>query len=260
MTAESERSNSTAVTINRGLYWLATHWLLVFLILLGTFVSGPIAAPTLMHLGFERAANALYFVYKPFCHQFGFRSVFLFGEQTFYPRANTGTSLVPYEVMIADLAPPEFANVENLYAESGADRSELQSWANLQWAARSFIGNEVMGYKVAVCARDIAIYLALWGGGVLYAIFRRRVRPVPILLWFWLGIGPIGIDGFSQLLSYPPFEFWPVRETLPHFRVLTGATFGFMNAWLGFPYLAMSFEETQRDLEAKFRKAGIPLK
>ena len=48
-----------------------------------------------------------------------------------------------------------------------------------------------------------------------------------------------------------------MRETLPMFRVLTGATFGFMNAWLGFPYLQMSFDETRRELEDKFRRANI---
>lgn len=259
MTEPSPRSHSTAIAINRGLYWLTKRWLIVTLFFLGIFVFTPFAAPTLMHYGHTRAANVIYWLYKPFCHQFGFRSMHLFGEQLFYPRANTGTTLEPYEEAIARTNPPEFANITNLYAQSGDDLEELRDWARIQWAARSFVGNEVMGYKVTVCARDISIYLALWFGGVLYLFTRRRVRPVPLWLWFWLGIGPIGIDGFSQLLSYPPFEFWPVRETLPLFRVLTGATFGFMNAWLGFPYLDMSFEETRLDLEDKFRRAGIPL-
>ncbi|MEL6268664.1 MAG: DUF2085 domain-containing protein [Chloroflexota bacterium] len=259
MTERSERSKALAIRLNRGLHWLSVRWLEVMLVFLGIFVTLPFAAPTLMHLGLERPAGTIYFLYKPFCHQFGFRSFFLFGEQSVYPRANTGTDLIPYEEMIARTSPPEFANVADLYAESGDTRDELQSWANMQWAARSFVGNETMGYKVTVCARDIAIYLALWTGGLLYLIFRRRVRPVPLWLWFFLGIGPIGIDGFSQLLSYPPFEFWETRETLPYFRVLTGATFGFMNAWLGFPYLDLSFKDTQREIEAKFRKAGLDL-
>ena len=65
---------------------------------------------------------------------------------------------------------------------------------------------------------------------------------------FWIfviaGLAPVGIDGLSQLLSYPPFEFWPVRETTPIFRILTGAVFGLMSAWLGFPY----FERSMQDL------------
>lgn len=252
-------SRSLGLALNRGLYWVTKHWLAVTLTVLGIFVSLPFVAPTLMALGWTGPANAIYIAYKPFCHQFGFRSFYLFGEQSVYPRANTGTGLVSFEEMIARTQPDEFAGINNLYAQSGGDIDELTDWANLQWAARSHVGNEMMGYKVTVCERDISIYLALWLGGVFYGFTRRRLRPAPLWLWFFLGLGPIGIDGFSQLLSYPPFEFWDVRETLPFFRVLTGATFGFMNAWLGFPYLAMSFDETRWELEEKFARAGVPL-
>jgi hypothetical protein len=48
------------------------------------------------------------------------------------------------------------------------------------------------------------------------------------------------------MLSYPPFDLWPVRETLPAFRILTGAMFGLMNVWLAFPYLEMSMSESMR--------------
>lgn len=254
MTENKSSSNNLALRINKALYWMTKRWLAVLLVLLGVFVTLPFAAPTLAYAGLTGPANAIYTLYKPFCHQFGFRSFFLFGEQSVYPRANTGTALVSYEQMIAETQPPEFAGIENLYAESYDSRYD---WASFQLAARAFIGNEQMGYKVTICERDIAIYLALFFGGLLYIPARKRLRPVPLWLWVFLGLGPIGIDGFSQLLSYPPFEFWPVRETLPFFRVLTGATFGFMNAWLGYPYLEMSFEETRRELEAKFRRAGI---
>jgi hypothetical protein len=64
----------------------------------------------------------------------------------------------------------------------------------------------------------------------------------------------------SQLLSYPHFMLWPVRETSPEFRVVTGALFGFMNAWLAFPYLEASFRETRDVLHDKLKRAGIQLK
>jgi len=256
MTEHTDKS-PWGLRLNKGLYWMTKHWLPVVLIPLAVFVSLPLAAPALMELGYTRTANAIYWLYKPFCHQFGFRSFYLFGEQSVYPRANTGTELVTYEEIVTRTAMDSFDHIENLYASSADTMTDLQSWANLQWAARAHVGNDVMGWKVTVCERDIAIYWALFLGGVLYGIFRRRIRPVPLWLWFFLGLGPIGIDGFSQLLSYPPFEFWEVRETLPLFRVLTGATFGFMNAWLGFPYLQMSFDETRQELENKFRQAGV---
>jgi hypothetical protein len=44
---------------------------------------------------------------------------------------------------------------------------------------------------------------------------------------------------------------------MPAFRVLTGALFGLMNIWLGFPYLEMSMRETRRELEAKLARVGI---
>jgi len=78
-----------------------------------------------------------------------------------------------------------------------------------------------------------------------------------LLLYVFLGLGPIGLDGFSQLLGYPPFNLWPPRETLPVFRVLTGAIFGLMSAWLAFPYLELSMQDARRDIEAKLWRAGV---
>jgi uncharacterized membrane protein len=224
MTQSTQTSNKRfAVGLNKFLLRLTRNWLKIALALVGLYATLPFVAPTLMHLGITGPARVLYTLYSPFCHQFAFRSVFLFGEQPFYPRANTGTELRPYEAYVA------------------------------------FLGNEQMGYKTTLCARDVSIYLALFAGIVLYSlpIVRRRLRPVPIWLYVLLGLGPIGIDGFSQLLGYPPFNLWPPRETLPVFRIVTGALFGFMNAWLGLPYLEMSIQETREQLEAKFARAGI---
>lgn len=118
-----------------------------------------------------------------------------------------------------------------------------------------------MGYKMTLCGRDITIYLAMFIGGLIYSIpvVRRRLRPVPIWLYLILGIGPIAIDGFSQLLGYPPFSLWPPRETTPYFRGLTGALFGLINVWLGFPYLELSMRDTREQLEAKLARAGVAI-
>ena len=65
---------------------------------------------------------------------------------------------------------------------------------------------------------------------------RFRIRPMPILLFVILGMGPIALDGFSQLFSYyiPALEF---RESPPYLRIGTGALFGFCVAWLVLPYI-----------------------
>lgn len=232
--------------MDRLMLGIARNWLRIALVLLGTYAILPWVAPTLMRLGATAPANALYTLYSPMCHQFAFRSVFLYGDQTFYPRESVGTDLIPYEAYAADI--PE------LVVGNGTDFTP-----EFFIPARRFRGNEEMGFKTAICARDVAIYLAMFIGGLIYSIpaIRRRLRPIPLWIYVIAGLGPIGLDGFSQLLSYFPFEFWAVRETAPFFRVATGAMFGFMNAWLIFPYLERSFWESKRELVTRFREQGI---
>jgi len=206
----------------------------------------PIAAPIFMHVGLTGPAQAIYTIYTPLCHQFTFRSWFLFGEQPAYPRAVANVpGLKPYE---------DYSNEVN---QGSAAPINLSEWTQqMQFLAKGFIGDQRMGYKVAICERDVAIYGSLFFGGLIYAIpfVRKRLRPVPLWLYFLLGIAPIAIDGFSQLLSEPPFSLWAVRETTPMFRTLTGALFGLMNAWLAFPYLEQSAREVVGEIESKFEK------
>jgi uncharacterized membrane protein len=241
------------------------RWLLIVICLLSLYVGLPFAAPTLMAAGAAGPAEALYTMYSPMCHQFSFRSFFLFGEQAVYPRdvVNEAETLTTFEeaaaqsptfIQLFEEARRQELRREGRTAEAAAYRfqgpQDLAQWTSaLQTAARRFHGDEKMGYKVALCERDIAIYSAMAVGGIAFYFVRRRLRPAPVLLYVLLGLGPIGIDGFSQLLSYPPFEFWSVRETLPEFRVLTGALFGLMNIWMAFPYLERSMRENARQIE-----------
>jgi uncharacterized membrane protein len=235
---------------------LARNWLRIVLTMLAIYVTLPFVAPTLMRLGVEGPARAIYTLYSPFCHQFAFRTIFLHGEQPFYPRYNTGSPLTPFESYAEQL--PEFAP-ERTVARMGPVGDIYAFTPGFQIASREFLGNQQMGYKMTLCARDIAIYSGILIGGLLYALpaVRLRLRPVPLWLYVFLGLGPIGLDGFSQLLSYPPFELWPPRETLPLFRVLTGGIFGLMSAWLAFPYLDLSLRDTRYEIEAKLARAGI---
>src|SRR5687767_11778804 len=76
---------------------IVRNWLIAALTFVGLYATLPFVAPSLMKLGLTGPANVLYTMYSPMCHQFAFRSIFLFGEQTFYPRENVGTDLQPYE-------------------------------------------------------------------------------------------------------------------------------------------------------------------
>lgn len=260
-----ERRRQRAIRLNRWTLSLARNWLKIALVGLGIFAALPWVAPTLMRAGLTAPARVLYTVYSPFCHQFAFRSIFLYGEQTFYPRAVSGTPLRPYEAEIA--SSPEWREaISHWVGQPGrsafatVEQFDPYVWtADLQFASREFLGDEQMGYKTALCARDVASYAMLWVGMVIYSIpvVRKRLRPAPIFLYVLLGLGPIGIDGLSQLLGYPPFNLWQPRETEPIFRVVTGGFFGLMNAWLGLPYIEASFQDTRRQIEDKLAHADL---
>ncbi len=248
---------SVARQINRWLLRLAQNWLRIGLVVLAIYISLPWLAPTLAKLGLSGPADFIYTLYSPFCHQFAFRSPFLFGEQAFYPRGAAKSGYAPFETVASESeafleqyrfwssiyggrAPVPPATVAGL-----AEFSVVQ-----QFSARHFIGDETIGYKTSLCARDLAIYTMLFVGGLIYRRYRWRIRPLPFWLYLVVGLSPVGLDGFSQLLSYPPFEFWPVRETEPIFRLVTGGLFGLMSAWLGFPHIERSMQDLIETLDA----------
>lgn len=246
------------------------HWEKWVLGILAVYVGLPILAPTLMAAGATGPGEALYTLYSPFCHQFAFRSVFLYGEQPFYPRDLADFDGKTFEEeasqsdeFISIYTEQRKAELRNDELDEAADAyvfnpDELDQWSStLQFAAREFRGDEQMGYKIALCQRDVAIYAAMVVGGTAFIFVRRRLRPVPLVLYLMLGILPIGFDGFSQLLGYlEPFQdILPERETTPVFRILTGALFGLMNVWLIFPYLEQSMKENAQIIENNL--AGI---
>lgn len=247
------QTQSTGTRLNRTLYGLSKRWLRVLLIIIGVYISLPFAAPVLMRLGANQPAYAIYGMYSPLCHQFAFRSWFLFGEQTAYPRRSANV--------------PGYKPIEDYAANFTAGKSippdtNLAAWTPfLLQTAKEFIGDSRMGWKVALCERDVAIYGALFLGGLIFSIplLRNRLRPIPIWLYFILGILPIALDGGIQLLSEPPLALFAARETTPLFRTLTGGLFGLMNAWLAFPYLEESFRLTRAEIEEKFARKGKAL-
>lgn len=214
-------------------YFIAKNYLWLLNVLLFIYVGLPFLAPVLMKAGFEGAARPIYSVYGVTCHKLAFRSWFLFGEQTAYPRAAAGVDgLVTYG------------------EATGYDENDL-------WTARAFNGNEKLGYKVSLCERDVAIYAAMLLFGLLYALSKERIPSLPWYVWLVIGIGPIGLDGFSQLLSQIGgyFDFIPYRESTPFLRTLTGGLFGFTTAWFGFPVVRETMEDTRKLLANKRARA-----
>lgn len=225
-------------------FWISRHYLLMINLFILIYVGLPILAPVLMKAGATLPAKALYSMYSPLCHQFGFRSFFLFGEQSYYPLAEARIEGVKtFE---------EVTGIQGLSDPTNPSRFD----------ARHFVGNETVGYKVALCERDVAIYLAMFFFGILYGFSGRRLPPLHWTLWLLLGMGPIGLDGFSQLFSQFPWDwlhtFLPYRESTPLLRVLTGAMFGLATAWFSYPYVEESMKETRQFFFKKLAVSQAP--
>jgi uncharacterized membrane protein len=80
-------------------------------------------------------------------------------------------------------------------------------------------------------------------GGLIFSLFRKRMKPLPILIWLLVGVLPIALDGGTQILSEFPFLSFPHRESTPFLRTITGTLFGIMNIWMAFPYLEVSMND-----------------
>ena len=201
---------------------ISKHYMLLFNLVMALYVGLPFLAPVMMHNGLTFPAAIIYKIYRPLCHQLTFRSFFLYGEQPYYPRA------------LANV--PDVLSYEEYFH---------QDPVNLNFA-REFTGDQVTGYKVALCERDIGIYGSFLLFGILFHLTGKKMPKIPWYIWILFGIIPIGLDGTSQLpgLISSVLPSWvPIRESTPVLRLLTGAMFGITTAW----YLYPMVEETMKD-------------
>jgi uncharacterized membrane protein len=220
-----ESKRTLVIAADRFIFWLSKRWLAVFNTLAFLYVGLPFLAPTLMHLGAEGAGSLIYTIYRPLCHQLPQRSFFLFGPQLTY-------RLPELMEMAGDAVTGPFSN--------------------------SFVGNQVVGYKVAFCQRDVAIYGAIFLFGLFFGVLRQRwnVRPLRWWAYILLGLVPMGLDGGYQLLSYalplvfPRISLQPY-ETTPLMRVLTGMLFGWATVWLAYPYVQESMDDVRASLQRR---------
>jgi len=204
------RTRDAVILVDKGIFKLAKHWLALTNLATGLYVGLPLLAPILMLTGWTVPAKAIYFLYRPACHQRPERSYFFGGPQAYY---------TPEQL-----------------AAAGVDLDPL---------ARA-IGNPLVGWKVAVCERDVAIYGTVFLAGLLYAAWRRRRGhwKMPIR-YFVLFLVPMGIDGTLQLFGvYESNWFW---------RSVTGAIFGFGSVLFAYPYVEEAFADARRKINSKLR-------
>jgi uncharacterized membrane protein len=211
------RITSFSHWFNRNYMWVICG--LIFIFLLIAFF-----APILMKLRLEYLARPIYWIYDAFCHQLTFRSWFLFGAQPYYPRILAGIpSLMTYESATSDF------QLDLLFA-------------------RNFIGNDRLGYKVALCQRDIAIYGSLLISGLVFQLTGKKAKPLPWYVWILIGLFPIGIDGITQFggLGINFLSWLPVRESTPLIRTITGLLFGISTAFFMFPLVEENMRERNK--------------
>ena len=222
---------------DKAMHWISRHYLAILNLVMLLYVGLPVLAPALMKGGATAPARVIYTIYSPLCHQFGFRSFFLYGEQAYYPLEEAGVNVVDFETATGIL---------HLHDPNDYSR----------WEARRYVGDETVGYKVALCERDVAIYASILFFGLLFGLTGRRFPQLHWSIWILLGLGPIGLDGFSQLFSQFDWqalaEILPYRESTPFLRVLTGSMFGFFTAWFAYPNIEESMQETRQFFIKKF--------
>lgn len=209
-------------------------WFTLFTLVLGGYIFLPFLAPVFMAMGWNSIGKGIYLLYSFFCHQLPERSYFLFGSHLTYSLA------------------------------------EIQSaWQNTTnpLVLRQFIGNPLMGWKVAWSDRMISMYTATWLFGLAWWPLRHRVKPLP---WWGLALFllPMAVDGITHFISdlagigqgfrftndwlaaitnhmYPASFYlgdgWGSFNSL--MRLATGIFFGIGVVWFSFPYLHRSFSE-----------------
>jgi uncharacterized membrane protein len=231
---EAIRQSGVWTGVDRFNYWISRHYIAMFNLLIVVYLGFSFLAAVLMKVGAQDPANLVYRAYSLVCHQLAYRSFFLFGEQPYYPRQAAGVEgVVPYGEATG-------------LGEGSTPREIL--------AARNFVGNEQLGYKVALCQRDVAIYASIILFSLVFVASNRKLPPLPWYLWIAFGMVPIALDGLTQLLSQPPFELWAFRESTPFLRLLTGGLFGFMTAWFGYPVVEQTMSETRQIMSAKWNR------
>jgi uncharacterized membrane protein len=206
------RTRDLVILVDRGVYALTHHWVAFVNALLLLYLAPAFAAPMLLASGHETASRVIYTLYgPPVCHQLPERSFFLYGPRpayTFDELTAAGVQLSPNTL-----------------------------------ERRRFVGDAELGFKLALCQRDIALYGGMFFFGVLFALLARKwLKPLP---WWGLALFalPLAADGFTQLFG--------LRESTPELRVVTGLLLSAGGVWFAYPYVEATMQDLRRSVATK---------
>jgi len=178
-----------ASSVTAALTW-ADQWRRLALLntLVALFIVGPVVTPLLLAGGATSTATGLFRFFHLLCHQWAFRSFFVLGPQATFSRDQlSALGVDPY----------------------------------------TFVGNAQMGWKMAFCERNMAIFVGLLAFGIAYAAVRRRRLRAASFMQFAVLIAPMALDGLTQLVGW--------RESTWELRIATGVLFGIASGWFLYP-------------------------
>jgi len=192
--------------------WALRHWLALLNTAAAVFAGLPVLAPVLLAIGWTGPALLIYAAYGTTCHQWPGRSYFLFGPQAVYPM----------------------------------DQLDLRGLG----MAHAFLGDAAMGFKMAYCERNFAIYTTVLLAGLAFALWRSHWRPLSARVFLWCLV-PMAVDGLLQLAGTHESS-WEVRS-------LTGALAGLAAVWLAYPRLDRALGQVQTErASARVAVTGEP--
>lgn len=202
--------------------WIRRGYPLIFAFVFIFHVLFSVFPAYLMEKGLTEAAALIYKYYRIMCHQLPQRSYFFFSPQPYYP-----------------LSVPEGSTMLSFEEAAGFVPDAL--------SGRSFYGTPEMGYKMALCQRDVAIFLAMALFCLVFTLSGNRIKRPHWALPLLIGGIPLAADGVSQLLGNMFPAVFPLRESTPLLRTVTGALFGFCLCWYLFPFLERSLREGETE-------------
>jgi uncharacterized membrane protein len=103
----------------------------------------------------------------------------------------------------------------------------------------------LFGEQMGLCHRMTAIYVATFFGGLIFALVRKRLRPLGFRGMFLLAM-PMAVDGFTQLFG--------LRESVWELRLITGTLFALGVMWFVLARLEEGFGEIRGVLERRFER------
>lgn len=185
--------------------------MLILSFLVFSYVFVPFIAPVAYKYGYVDIGKAINNLYELLCHQRVERSIFLFSSDS----------------------PIRFYSVGELKELKYLPDNPNDSRVWPEYYGHDFVGDSRVGYKVPLCIRDIALYLALALTLFIISIsptgfVRKLLNAKGIFLFAVLLVVPMVVDGLAQtvierlVLSDVPMAY--VNSISK--RVVTGTLFG----------------------------------